>query len=119
MSYLPNTDAERAKMLAAIGVNNIKDLFVHIPQEVQDAADFSSLTDSLDDMTLQRKLITMSSNAADLNSNACFLGAGIYDHYIPPVVGAVCNRSEFYTAYTPYQPEVSQGVLSRSMSFRA
>ena len=119
MSYLPNTDAERAKMLAAIGVNNIKDLFVHIPQEVQDAADFSSLTDSLDDMTLQRKLITMSSNAADLNSNACFLGAGIYDHYIPPVVGAVCNRSEFYTAYTPYQPEVSQGVLQSIYEFQS
>jgi len=119
VSYLPNTDAERAKMLAAIGVSNIKDLFVHIPQEVQDAADFSGLTDSLDDLTLQRKLISLSSNAADLNSNACFLGAGIYDHYIPPVVGAVCNRSEFYTAYTPYQPEVSQGVLQSIYEFQS
>jgi glycine dehydrogenase subunit 1 len=106
-------------MLAAIGVSNIKDLFVHIPQEVQDAADFSGLTDSLDDLTLQRKLISLSSNAADLNSNACFLGAGIYDHYIPPVVGAVCNRSEFYTAYTPYQPEVSQGVLQSIYEFQS
>jgi glycine dehydrogenase subunit 1 len=77
VSYLPNTDAERTKMLAAIGVSNIKDLFVHIPQSVQDSADFSGLTDSLDDLTLQRKLISLSSNAADLNSNACFLGAGI------------------------------------------
>lgn len=119
MSYLPNTDSERAKMLATIGVSQISDLFVHIPQSVQDAKDFSGLTDSLDDMTLLRTLGKMSHNAADMNSNACFLGAGIYDHYIPPIVGAVCSRSEFYTAYTPYQPEVSQGLLQSIYEFQS
>ena len=108
MSYLPNTDAERAKMLAAIGVNNIKDLFVHIPQEVQDAADFSCLTDSLDDMTLQRKLITMSSNAADLDSNACFLGAGIYDQMHSAMNG---HDAEKWFGTTP--PDLSLIARSR------
>jgi glycine dehydrogenase subunit 1 len=106
-------------MLAAIGVEKIADLFAHLPQEIRDAADFSSVPDALDDITLKQRLMQLSSKSVTMDSHACFLGAGLYDHYIPPVVGFVTGRSEFYTAYTPYQPEVSQGVLQSIYEFQS
>ncbi|MFM7320415.1 MAG: aminomethyl-transferring glycine dehydrogenase subunit GcvPA [Armatimonadota bacterium] len=119
MSYLPNTADDRSRMLEAIGVASIDDLFAPIPAAIRAKADFSELEPALDDIALRKRLVALSSASANLDDNACFLGAGIYDHYIPPVVGAVCGRSEFYTAYTPYQPEVSQGVLQSIYEFQS
>lgn len=119
MSYIPNTDADRAKMLAAVGASSISSLFDHLPQEVRDAADFSALPDALDDISLRRRLLEVSGKSVTMDSHPCFLGAGIYDHFIPPTVGFVTGRTEFYTAYTPYQPEVSQGVLQSIYEFQS
>ncbi len=118
MSYIPNTDADRARMLETIGVASIGDLFAPLPQEIRDSADFSGLQSKLDDIALKKHLQALSSKNADMDRYPTFLGAGIYDHYIPPVVGHVCGRSEFYTAYTPYQPEMSQGVLQSIYEFQ-
>ena len=119
MSYLPNTSDDRNRMLEAIGVRSVDDLFQPIPETIRAAADFSGLEPALDDISLRKRLVELSSMSANMDDNACFLGAGIYDHFIPPVVGSVCGRSEFYTAYTPYQPEVSQGVLQSIYEFQS
>lgn len=119
MSYIPNTDADRAKMLAAVGASSISALFDHLPRAVRDAADFSALPDALDDISLRRRLLELSAKSVNMDTHPCFLGAGIYDHFIPPTVGFVTGRTEFYTAYTPYQPEVSQGVLQSIYEFQS
>lgn len=105
-------------MLAAIGASSVQELFDTIPSAVLESADFSGVAPALDDISLRKHLIALSSKNADMDRYPCFLGAGIYDHYIPPVVGHVTGRSEFYTAYTPYQPEVSQGVLQSIYEFQ-
>lgn len=118
MSYIPNTDADRQRMLEAIGVRSISDLFAPLGDEIRQRADFSGLAPALDDITLKRHLLQLSSKNVNMDQHPCFLGAGIYDHYIPPIVGHITGRSEFYTAYTPYQPEVSQGVLQSIYEFQ-
>jgi glycine dehydrogenase subunit 1 len=105
-------------MLETIGVRDIADLFAPLGKEVRDRADFSGVAPSLDDITLKRHLLQLSGKNVNMDQYPCFLGAGIYDHYIPPVVGHITGRSEFYTAYTPYQPEVSQGVLQSIYEFQ-
>jgi glycine dehydrogenase subunit 1 len=105
-------------MLEAIGVRSIAALFAPIPAEVLASADFSEVPAALDDIALKKHLLALSSKSVDMDRYPCFLGAGIYDHYIPPIVGHICGRSEFYTAYTPYQPEVSQGVLQSIYEFQ-
>lgn len=118
MSYIANTDADRAKMLAAIGVAAVSDLFAPVSDEIRARADFSNVPSAMDDVSLRRHLTQLSTKNADADRYPTFLGAGIYDHYIPPAVGYVTGRSEFYTAYTPYQPEVSQGVLQSIYEFQ-
>ncbi|MES2461295.1 MAG: glycine dehydrogenase, partial [Armatimonadota bacterium] len=118
MSYIPNTDADRQRMLSAIGVRDIADLFAPLGEEVRKRADFSGVAPALDDITLKRHLLQLSGKNVHMDQYPCFLGAGIYDHYIPPIVGHITGRSEFYTAYTPYQPEVSQGVLQSIYEFQ-
>jgi glycine dehydrogenase subunit 1 len=118
VSYIPNTDADRQRMLEAIGVRSISDLFAPLGEEIRNRADFSGVAPSLDDLTLKRHLLQLSSKNVHMDQYPCFLGAGIYDHYIPPIVGHITGRSEFYTAYTPYQPEVSQGVLQSIYEFQ-
>ncbi len=105
-------------MLAAIGATSVAELFDTIPSAILEAADFSGVAPALDDIALRKHLIALSSKNTDMDRFPCFLGAGIYDHFIPPVVGHVTGRSEFYTAYTPYQPEVSQGVLQSIYEFQ-
>ncbi len=110
MPYLPNTDADRAAMLARIGAKTVEELFSPIPADVRlkrplnipPAMAEQELTQHLKSLAGQNK------SAADL---VCFLGGGAYDHFIPSVVDAIAGRSEFYTAYTPYQAEASQGSL--------
>ncbi|HPQ46480.1 MAG TPA: aminomethyl-transferring glycine dehydrogenase subunit GcvPA [Clostridia bacterium] len=115
--YIPNTAEEIREMIDAIGVSSVDDLFSSIPEEIR----FKGRLNLPDKMTEQeldkymRELARMNSSTDDL---VCFLGAGAYDHYIPSVVNALTSRSEFYTAYTPYQAELSQGVLQAIFEFQ-
>jgi len=115
VSYLSLTDADREAMLAAIGVSSIDDLFTDIPAGVR----FDRPLDvrpALTEAELQRHMEELAAkNAVD---ELCFLGGGIYDHYVPAVVDAVLQRGELLTAYTPYQPEMSQGVLQAIFEYQ-
>ena len=117
MSYTPNTEADRQAMLATIGVNSIDDLFQDIPSTARiQSLDFPAALSEMDAVRLMR---TLSSRNADLSRYSSFLGAGAYRHFIPSVVGHIIGRSEFYTAYTPYQPEVSQGTLQTIYEYQS
>ena len=109
-SYLPHTDEDRKAMLQAIGVNEVRDLFVDIPAELRMNRPLD-LPQAMSEPELAEHLSAMAAKSAAVTEYACFLGAGAYDHYIPSVVDHVLRRSEFYTAYTQYQPEISQGYL--------
>ena len=117
MRYLVNTDSDRREMLAEIGVESIDDLFSDIPEEVK--ARFRPLgLSSKSELEVRGTVERFASNNADPNEVISFLGGGMYDHYIPSVVAHVLSRSEFYTAYTPYQPEISQGTLTAMFEFQ-
>ncbi|HEY2785923.1 MAG TPA: aminomethyl-transferring glycine dehydrogenase subunit GcvPA [Fimbriiglobus sp.] len=110
MPYLPNTDADRTEMLARIGAKSVEELFSPIPAELRLKRSLN-IPPAMPEQDLTRHiqlLARKNQSAADL---VCFLGGGAYDHFIPSVVDAIAGRSEFYTAYTPYQAEASQGSL--------
>jgi glycine dehydrogenase subunit 1 len=115
VSYLSLTDADRDAMLATIGVSTLDALFEDIPAGVR----FDRALDvppALTEAELQRHMEELAAkNAVD---ELCFLGGGIYDHYVPAVVDAVLQRGELLTAYTPYQPEMSQGVLQAIFEYQ-
>jgi len=117
MSYTPHTDSDRAAMLAEIGVESIGDLFLDVPESVRYPE--LKLPAPLSEMEILRELRSISEENADLDHHACFLGAGAYNHFVPSVVGHVVGRSEFYTAYTPYQPEISQGTLQAIFEYQS
>src|SRR3954462_3529234 len=115
MSYLSVTDADREAMLAAIGVSTVDELFRDIPQAMRYQRELD-VPPALAEAELQRHMEDLAGkNVVD---EICFLGAGIYDHYVPAVVDAVLQRGEFLTAYTPYQPEMSQGVLQAIFEYQ-
>ena len=107
--YIPNTDADRDTLLREIGVGSVDELFQDVPEEFLNVP--FKLPSPLSELELKRELQRLSSSNANLDDYSCFLGAGYYRHFIPSVVGHITGRSEFYTAYTPYQAEVSQGTL--------
>jgi len=109
MSYVANTDAERQQMLAAVGVESIDALFADVPARVRNPR--LDLPPALTEPALLDYLRCLAERNADLLHHPTFLGAGVYNHFIPSVVGYVTGRAEFSTSYTPYQPEVSQGNL--------
>lgn len=116
MRYIPNGDAERAAMLAAIGRGSLDELFSDIPHEVLERFRPLGLPPRS-----EMDVRTVVGRYADGNRSLdgiSFLGGGIYDHYIPSVIAHLVSRSEFYTAYTPYQPEVSQGTLTAMFEFQ-
>ncbi len=117
MVYIPNTDAERAEMLRVIGVEKIEDLFHDIPEDHRFPE--LNLPRPLSEAEILAELRDMAEMNADMDHVACFLGAGAYNHFVPSVVDMVISRSEFYTAYTPYQPEVSQGVLQTLFEYQS
>jgi glycine dehydrogenase subunit 1 len=115
--YTSATDADREAMLAAIGVGSVSELFAELPEEVRldrplDLPPGASESEVVED------LAGLARNNADAESELCFLGAGMYDHYVPAIVDAITQRSEFLTPYTPYQPEVSQGGLQAMFEFQ-
>ncbi len=115
MSYLSLTDADREAMLATIGVGTIEELFRDVPPGVRFGAELA-VPRALTEAELQRHLEELA--AKNVVDEVCFLGAGIYDHHVPAVVDAVLQRGELLTAYTPYQPEMSQGVLQAVFEYQ-
>ncbi len=109
MSYLPHTPDERAAMLHAVGVERVEDLFANIPDELRSGP--PDIPAGVSKMEVARLLTALAAKNLDLEHRPSFLGAGAYRHYAPSVVGAITGRSEFYTSYTPYQAEASQGTL--------
>ena len=113
--YGPNTAGDRERMLTALGLDSIDGLFADIPAAVR--ANGLDLPDGLDELSLARKLETLAArNQVGLTS---FLGAGAYRHHIPATVDQILSRGEFYTAYTPYQPEISQGTLQTIYEYQS
>jgi glycine dehydrogenase subunit 1 len=117
MSYVPNTPAEQQEMLRAIGAQNVEDLLAAIPQEVRLKRPLN-LPKAMSEADVRRLLTRMAEQNADLDHYISFLGAGSYDHIQPSVVPHLAKRAEFYTSYTPYQPEISQGVLQATYEFQ-
>jgi glycine dehydrogenase subunit 1 len=116
-TYVPNTPADQQAMLRSLGAESIEDLLQSIPRSVR-LNRALNLPPGASEIELRRILGRMAANNSDLDRNSSFLGAGIYDHYIPAVVPHLVKRSEFYTSYTPYQPEVSQGTLQAIYEFQ-
>jgi glycine dehydrogenase subunit 1 len=117
MTYIPNTDADRREMLAAIGLESVAELFHDVPEEHRFPELF--LPPALSEMEVLRELGALADENDDLNHVTCFLGAGAYNHFVPSVVDFLLKRSEFFTAYTPYQPEVSQGTLQAHFEYQS
>jgi len=118
MSYVPNTDAERRQMLAAIGANCIDELFEQVPAGVR-LREPLRLPAALSELELVEHCKALARRNQSTERSLCFLGGGAYDHFIPAIVDVVAQRSEFYTAYTPYQPEASQGSLQAFFEFQS
>ena len=115
--YLPMTTEDEKEMLQTIGVDSIDDLFSDIPSNVRFKGEYA-IKPAKSESALLKELAEMAAKNADLKSYSSFLGAGVYDHYMPVIVDHVISRSEFYTAYTPYQPEISQGELQAIFEFQ-
>lgn len=107
MPFVPHTPADIQAMLAAIGASNLEALFDEIPPTLR-IGNLSTLPEALNELQVSRLL---EARAADYPRPSCFLGAGAYEHHIPAAVWEIVGRGEFYSAYTPYQPEASQGTL--------
>jgi glycine dehydrogenase subunit 1 len=117
VSYLSLTDADREAMLEAIGVASIEDLFEQVPAGVRFERELD-VPPALSEVELMRHLEELAACNAHSGSELSFLGAGIYDHYVPAVIDVLLARGEFLTAYTPYQPEMSQGVLQAIFEYQ-
>ncbi|MBA2522987.1 MAG: glycine dehydrogenase, partial [Solirubrobacterales bacterium] len=115
--YTSTTDRDRQEMLAAIGVATVDELFENVPKDVRLGRPLD-LPDGLSESEVYERMRELASRNADAESELCFLGAGMYDHYVPAIVDAITSRSEFLTPYTPYQPEVSQGGLQAMFEFQ-
>jgi glycine dehydrogenase subunit 1 len=117
MSYIPHTDAERQQMLAAIGVPTIEDLFDAVPSAYRFPT--LNLPDPAGELEVMAELQALAEANDHAGDFALFRGAGAYHHFIPSAVNHILLRGEFYTAYTPYQPEMSQGTLQAIFEFQS
>jgi glycine dehydrogenase subunit 1 len=117
MSYFLNNQQDIKAMLESIGVTSVDELFDSIPAEIRlnRPLDFAPALGELELSTHMNRLASRNSN---VHEQVCFLGAGAYDHFIPSVVDHLASRGEFYTAYTPYQPEASQGTLQATFEYQ-
>jgi glycine dehydrogenase subunit 1 len=118
MRYIPNTETQRQEMLRDIGARSADDLFACVPEDVRLKRGLS-LPEAMSEMELAAHMKRMAARNTSCENAACFLGAGAYDHFIPSVVRHVLSRQEFYTAYTPYQPEISQGTLQAIFEYQS
>lgn len=117
MPFIANTDADQAAMLAAVGVERVEDLFHDVPEAYRFPE--LNLPEALSELEVLRELASLANENEKLDELTSFLGAGAYRHFIPTVVDFLSGRSEFYTAYTPYQPEVSQGTLQAVFEYQS
>ncbi|SHI46716.1 glycine dehydrogenase (decarboxylating) alpha subunit [Malonomonas rubra DSM 5091] len=117
MRYLPHTETDIRQMLETIGVTEIDELFSGIPEpcRLQAPLDLPPALSESESMTILRALAEQNAKVSEWD---CFLGGGAYNHFVPAVVDHLVSRSEFYTAYTPYQPEISQGTLQAIFEFQ-
>lgn len=115
--YVPTTDAERKAMLDAIGVSEVDELFQDIPREHRNPV--LHLPPALAELEVKAEMRRLAAENASVQDWPCFLGGGAYHHFIPSVVWDLAKRSEFLTSYTPYQPEISQGVLQGLFEFQS
>lgn len=115
--YLPMTEEDKKQMLDVIGVESIGELFSDVPESVRFQGDLR-VKPAKAESALLKELSELARKNANAKEYVSFLGAGVYDHYVPVIVDHVISRSEFYTAYTPYQPEISQGELQAIFEFQ-
>jgi glycine dehydrogenase subunit 1 len=115
--YTSVTDGDRAEMLAAIGVGRVEELFEQIPEPLRLSRPLA-LPRGMSEAEVYERLAELAERNADAEREVCFVGAGMYDHYVPAIVDAITQRSEFLTPYTPYQPEISQGGLQAMFEFQ-
>ncbi|MBN2477055.1 MAG: aminomethyl-transferring glycine dehydrogenase subunit GcvPA [Pirellulales bacterium] len=117
MPYVPNTPDDRQAMLDAIGVASLDELFEMVPPELRLGRDLN-LPAALGELPLSTHMAELAARNTPAGQGVCFLGGGSYDHFIPAVVDFVAGRSEFYTSYTPYQAEASQGNLQALFEYQ-
>ena len=115
--YIPLTEKDKQEMLQTIGAKSIGELLGDVPSDILLNRDLN-IAEGEAETTLLRRLNRIASKNITKETHTSFLGAGVYDHYAPSVVDAMISRSEFYTAYTPYQPEISQGELQAIFEFQ-
>ena len=118
MPYFYNTPDDQQAMLAAIGAKNIDELFDCVPAEYRLKRPLD-LPPALSELELAQHLAELAAKNDHAGAKVCFLGGGSYDHFVPAVVDALAGRGEFYTSYTPYQPEVSQGNLQVMFEYQS
>lgn len=118
MPYVPHTAADEATMLEAIGVRSIDELFREIPENLKLSRELN-IPSAHDENKLYQRLFDLAGQNKSAAKLEWYLGAGLYDRYIPASVGAIISRGEFLTAYTPYQPELSQGYLQTIYEFQS
>ncbi len=116
MQYIPNVTL-KAQLLQELGYDDISELFSDIPAEIR--VEDLNLPEGRSELEIKRELNEVASKNHISPELSCFLGAGIYDHYIPSIVNAILDRSEFYSCYTPYQPELSQGILQALFEYQS
>ncbi|MGI6667891.1 MAG: aminomethyl-transferring glycine dehydrogenase subunit GcvPA [Acetivibrionales bacterium] len=115
--YIPNTEEDRARMMAAIGISCVDELFNDIPGDLKLKKPMD-LPESMPEQELDAHMRHLAGMNTHSGSSICFLGAGVYDHFVPSIVRHVVSKSEFYTSYTPYQPEISQGMLQAIFEYQ-
>ena len=115
MPYTPHTPVDVKQMLDVIGLENENDLFSSVPESLQ--VSHLNLDDGLDEFSTFEKFKKLA--AKNVTDKVIFMGGGYYDHIVPSAVDALSGRSEFYTAYTPYQAEASQGTLQALYEYQS
>ena len=114
--YIPNTEEDQREMLHALGLDSVEELFTDIPEEYRSPT--LNLPGPLSELEVRRELEGLATQNHTLGTHTSFLGAGAYNHFIPSIVRAIITRGEFLTAYTPYQPEASQGTLQATYDYQ-
>ena len=110
MAYTPHTPDDLAQMLETVGVSSIAELLETVPEDLR-LNRLLNIPAAMSELELTRHSIAISGRNQSAATEICFLGGGFYDHFIPAIVDQLASRGEFYTAYTPYQAEASQGTL--------
>ena len=115
---IPNTDGDRKEMLKAIGVESFEELLSNVPPELLEV-DFEEIGKGLSEYEVLKLLGELASRNVHTGEAISFLGGGAYDHFVPSIIGEIISRSEYLTAYTPYQPEVAQGTLQAIFEYQS